>query len=68
MNPNPKEVSDATLRRDAIVSAGLPLEQVDRCPEDVLNRILWHAMRGPREPYPTWAVTTAREDDERDRD
>jgi hypothetical protein len=31
---------------------------VDRCPEDVLNRILWHAMKGPRAPYPQWAVAT----------
>jgi YVTN family beta-propeller protein len=67
MNPNPKEVSDATLRQDAIVSAKLPLEQVDRCPEDVLNRILWRAMRGPREPYPQWAVAADLEE-ERERD
>lgn len=66
MNPNPKEVSDATLRQDAIASARLPLEQVDRCPEDVLNRILWHAMKGPHQPYPTWALTVDREEDERD--
>ncbi|MEN6577125.1 MAG: alkaline phosphatase family protein [Phycisphaerales bacterium] len=56
MNPNPKEVSNAMMRRNAIVSARLPLEQIDRCPEDVLNRILWHAMKGPHEPYPQWAV------------
>ncbi|MEN6428351.1 MAG: bifunctional YncE family protein/alkaline phosphatase family protein [Phycisphaerales bacterium] len=56
MNPNPKEVSNAMMRRNAIVSAKLPLEQIDRCPEDVLNRILWHAMKGPHEPYPQWAV------------
>jgi YVTN family beta-propeller protein len=68
MNPNPKEISDATLRRDALASARLPLEEVDRCPEDVLNRILWHATKGPREPYPLWAVAASREDDERDRD
>ena len=48
MNPDPKKISDATLRKDAIASARLPLEKVDRCPEDVLNRILWHAMKGPR--------------------
>jgi hypothetical protein len=34
----------------------LPLDEVDRCPEDVLNRILWHAMKGPDAPYPVWAV------------
>ena len=68
MNPDPKKVSSATLRKDAIVSARLDLREVDRCPEDVLNRILWHAMKGPHEPYPLWAVTTDREDDGRDRD
>lgn len=68
MNPEPKKISDATLRKDALASARLPLEEVDRCPEDVLNRILWHAMKGPHEPYPQWAVATDLDDRERDRD
>jgi YVTN family beta-propeller protein len=68
MNPEPKKISDAVLRKDALASARLPLEHVDRCPEDVLNRILWHAMKGPHEPYPQWAVATDLEDRERDRD
>jgi YVTN family beta-propeller protein len=68
MNPDPKKVSSATLRRDAIVSARLPLEEVDRCPEDVLNRILWRAMKGANEPYPVWAVAVSRDDDDRERD
>jgi hypothetical protein len=58
MNPEPKKISDPTLRQDALASARLPLENVDQCPEDVLNRILWHAMKGPHEPYPQWAVAT----------
>ena len=67
MNPNPKEISDALLRQNAVVSAKLPLEQIDRCPEDVLNRILWHAMKGSREPYPQWAVIAhLAEEDDRD--
>jgi YVTN family beta-propeller protein len=56
MNPDPKKVSNAALRKDAIASARLPLDEVDRCPEDVLNRILWRAMKGLHEPYPQWAV------------
>jgi len=64
MNPNPKDVADATMRRNAIVSAKLPLEEVDRCPEDVLNRILWCAMKGPNVPYPQWAVIADLEDDD----
>jgi hypothetical protein len=39
---------------------------VDRCPEDVLNRILWRAMRGTQEPYPQWAVIADLEEEERD--
>ncbi len=68
MNPNPKAISNALLRRNALTSAKLPLDQIDRCPEDLLNRILWHAMRGPDEPYPQWAVITGLEEDEDDRD
>jgi YVTN family beta-propeller protein len=63
MNPEPKKVSNVTLRKDAIVSARLPLQQVDRCPEDVLNRIIWRAMKGPHEPYPQWAVTAVPDDE-----
>ena len=64
MNPEPKRVSDPLLRRHAIASARLPLEQVDKCPEDLLNRILWHAMKGPRARYPKWAITPHEEDDD----
>lgn len=56
MNPDSKDISDRQLRKDAQVSARLPLDQPDQCPEDVLNRILWRAVKGPRTPYPEWAV------------
>jgi YVTN family beta-propeller protein len=62
MNPEPKKISDAVLRKDAYASARLPLEKADQCPEDLLNRILWHAMKGPRAPYPAWA-TPGHDDD-----
>jgi hypothetical protein len=62
MNPDPKKVSNAALRKDAIASARLPLDEVDRCPEDVLNRIIWRSMKGPHEPYPQWAVTVDTKD------
>jgi hypothetical protein len=29
-----------------------------------LNRILWRAMRGEKEPYPEWAITLAADDDD----
>jgi DNA-binding beta-propeller fold protein YncE len=52
MNPSPKKISDAALRKDAIVSAKLPLEKEDQCPEDLFNHILWRAARGSQAPYP----------------
>jgi YVTN family beta-propeller protein len=56
MNPEPKKVANPILRKDALVSAKLRLDEADRCPEDVLNQILWRAMKGTEIPYPTWAV------------
>jgi len=64
MNPDPKAIRDEVLRRDAIVSATLNFREVDRAPEDVLNRILWRAMRGTEDPYPDWAAGTDDEDDD----
>ncbi len=63
VNPEPKKITDPLLRRDAIVSARLSLDEPDRCPEDVLNRILWRAMKGTQVPYPEWAVTMVDDDD-----
>ncbi|MBI5383753.1 MAG: beta-propeller fold lactonase family protein [Verrucomicrobia bacterium] len=62
LNAPAKELSDPLLRRHAYASARLPLDQVDQCPEDLLNRILWHAMKGPAAPYPQWAVKVVEED------
>jgi hypothetical protein len=56
MNPEPSTISDPQLREDAIVSARLNFADVDRAPEDVLNRILWRAMKGTSIPYPRWAA------------
>jgi hypothetical protein len=64
MNPDPLAIHDPQLRRDAIVSASLNFRQVDRAPEDVLNRILWRAMRGADVPYPEWAITSGVEEDD----
>jgi len=61
MNPAPKKIADAQLRRDAYVSARLPLAKPDQCPEDVLNRILWRATMGSK-PYPDWAVKAVDDD------
>jgi hypothetical protein len=64
MNPEPKKISDALLRKHAYVSARLPLDKMDACPEDALNRILWHAMKGPQTPYPIWAVRQSDDTDD----
>ena len=56
MNPPPAEIKDPLLRRQARTSARLDFRRIDACPEDVLNRILWHAVKGPGIPYPEWAV------------
>lgn len=62
LNPPAKKVANALLRKDAYVSSRLPLAKPDQCPEDTLNRILWRAMKGPRAPYPAWAVQGEDED------
>jgi DNA-binding beta-propeller fold protein YncE len=61
MNPPPQKISDAQRRKDAVASAKLPLDQPDRCDENVLNRILWRATMGTK-PYPEWAVKVVDED------
>ena len=62
MNPPPKKISDSLLRKDAYVSARLPLKKEDQCPEDLFNRILWRAAKGSQTPYPVWAVKTVDDD------
>ncbi len=64
MNPNPSAILDLQLREDAIVSSQLNFREIDRAPEDVLNRILWRAQRGTSEPYPQWAITHREIDDD----
>lgn len=64
MNPSPKKVSDRLLREHAIASSRLNFRRVDACPEGVLNRILWHAMKGSNVPFPDWAVNLVEEDDD----
>jgi YVTN family beta-propeller protein len=63
MNPLPKLISNPRLRKDAYVSAKLPLEKEDQCPEDLFNHILWRAMKGSQTPYPAWAVKAVEDND-----
>jgi YVTN family beta-propeller protein len=64
LNPPPDTIKDPVLRRDATLSARLNLRRVDACPEDALNRILWHAVKGASVPYPAWAVNVIEDDDD----
>jgi len=52
MNPPASAIADPLLRKQALISARLDFDRVDACPEDVLNRILWHAMKGSGVPFP----------------
>lgn len=64
MNASPQAIRDPLLREHAEVSAGLNFAEVDRCPEDTLNRILWHAQKGSAAPYPSWATSPDAEEEE----
>jgi YVTN family beta-propeller protein len=62
MNPALADIKDRRQRRDAVLSSRLPLKKTDRCPEGVLNQILWHAQMGFSIPYPRWAITETADD------
>jgi hypothetical protein len=56
VNPDLKSIHDPVQKKFALASLKLPLEEVDECPEDIFNRILWYAQTGREEGYPAWAV------------
>ena len=66
MNAPPQSILDPLLREGAVASAEMNFKEVDRAPEDVLNRILWHARQGSGSPYPEWAVGSDEDDDDDD--
>lgn len=66
MNLEPKAIADALLRKNARLSARLNFRMIDACPEDTLNRILWHSVKGGGTAYPEWAVTLVDEDGDDD--
>ncbi len=61
MNSRLKSIFGSQQRKDALVSARLPLAKPDQCNEDMLNRILWRATMGTK-PYPEWAVRVVDQD------
>ena len=66
MNEKPTAIRDPLLKKNAIVSARLNFRKIDACPEDTLNRILWHAQMGSEAAYPQWAITVGAKDDDDD--
>ena len=64
LNPDPKAINDPVLREDAIQSASINFEEVDKAPEDLLNRILWRSQKGSRLPFPEWAISAEVDDDD----
>lgn len=68
MNPGSVAILDPLLKQHAEWSEAMDFERVDRAPEDRLNRVLWHAMKGSQAPYPEWAIRNYEEDDEEEAD
>jgi DNA-binding beta-propeller fold protein YncE len=64
MNPQPVAIADPQLRADALLCETFNFAQIDRAPEDALNRVLWRSVRGSGVPYPEWAITPGAEEDE----
>jgi DNA-binding beta-propeller fold protein YncE len=63
MNPRARDIGDDALRKDALISARLPLEKEDQCPEDLFNHILWRAAKGSKVPYPEQLIKPVDDDD-----
>lgn len=65
LNSSSTAIVDPIRRKFAERSAMINFAEVDKAPEDLLNRILWNAMRGDQ-PYPDWAITATEDDDDED--
>ncbi|MEQ1827388.1 MAG: bifunctional YncE family protein/alkaline phosphatase family protein [Pirellula sp.] len=66
LNSPPAKITNAIRRKFAESSASINFAEVDKAPEDLLNRILWNAMRGDL-PYPDWAITVHEDEDDEDK-
>jgi hypothetical protein len=54
MNPNPRSLT-GEHRRIALMADRLDLSVPDRCDEDLLNRMVWHSVRGNQRYPAEWA-------------
>ena len=68
MNADPKAILDPVLKAGALASAAMNFREVDKAPEDALNRVLWHAMKGSAAPYPAWASGGGDDEDDENED
>ncbi len=64
MNPGSVAIRDPLLRLHAEWSDAMNFREIDRAPEEKLNRVLWHAMKGSDAPYPEWAISVYGDDEE----
>ena len=64
LNPAPRALLDPIQKRYAQISATLPLDKVDACPDDLLNRILWTNRKGSKAPYPSHYISLVQDDDD----
>jgi YVTN family beta-propeller protein len=63
LNPSKQAILDPAKRILAELSESMDFSQVDKAPEDLLNRVLWQTMR-PKDPYPEWAIGSYADDDD----
>ena len=63
MNPGPSAMVEGLLKEDAQVSANLPFDRLDACPEGILNGILWRSVKGIAAAFPVWAEGAEEDDD-----
>ncbi len=66
LNPGSHAIADPEQRKFAEISNKLNFSVPDACPEDTLNRILWHAQKGAA-TYPVWAIHEHDDDDDDDK-
>lgn len=63
LNPTKQALLDPDKRALAEASEEMDFSQVDKAPEDLLNRVIWATMR-PQLPFPSWAVQEFNDDDD----
>jgi hypothetical protein len=56
INPPATALTDPKMKGYAEISGTMPFDRIDACDEDLLNHILWFAMKGSQSTYPKWAV------------